>query len=81
MTTAETLGEGRWSWRNLLTGLLLLAGIGLAGVGSYFHFTVAAQVRAGHCDGCEPWHPLFVFAPLLIGSALILVGGYLLYQR
>lgn len=77
MTGSETLLERNWNGRELLAGLFLVAGIGLAGGGSYLHFTIAAKVSAGRCDGCEPWHPLLVLAPLLIGSAFLLIGGYL----
>lgn len=64
--------------RELLGGLLLVPGVVLAGVGGYFHVTLAARVRAGRCDGCEPWHPLVVVAPLLVGVACLLLAGYLL---
>jgi hypothetical protein len=60
---------------------VLVAGLGLAGTGSYLHLTIAARVRAGNCDGCAPWHPLFVVAPLLVGIVLVLIGGYVLYRR
>lgn len=78
MATSDP-GERRdWTGRDLLGGLLLVPGVALAGVGGYFHVTLAAQVRAGRCDGCEPWHPLVVVAPLLVGVACLLLAGYLL---
>lgn len=67
--------------KNLLAGLLLVAGLGLAGYGGYVHFTVAAQVRAGQCDGCSPWHPLFVLGPLVIGVTFVVVASFLLSRR
>ncbi|WP_435066931.1 hypothetical protein [Haloplanus sp. C73] len=72
---------GDWSGTELLSGLALLAGIGLVGTGSYFHLTVATRVSAGRCDGCDPWHPLFVLAPLVLGLVAILVGAGLWYRR
>jgi hypothetical protein len=81
MTTSKRLFGRNWNGNDLLTGLALLAGIGLVGTGSYFHVTTAAQVSAGQCDGCEPWHPLFILAPLVLGSLLVLTGGYLWYRR
>lgn len=76
-----TLVAREWNARNIGTALLLVAGFGLAGVGSYMHLTVAARVRAGQCDGCAPWHPLFVLAPLGIGIGLLLIAGYLHSRR
>ena len=78
MTTSGTPFERVPDGRALLGGLLLVAGVGLAGVGSYLHVTVAAQVRAEGCDGCDPWHPLFVLAPLVVGAVSVLLAGSLL---
>lgn len=63
------------------SGVLLLTGVGLVAYGSYVHFSVVAQLTGGHCDGCNPWHPLFVLGPLVLGGALILSAGYLLARR
>jgi hypothetical protein len=65
----------------IVAGGLLTIGLALASYGAYLHFSIAARVRAGNCDGCAPWHPLFVVAPLVLGSALALGGGSLIYQR
>jgi hypothetical protein len=27
-----------------------------------------------HCDGCDPWHPLFVLAPFATGTLLLVAG-------
>ncbi|MFB6303978.1 MAG: hypothetical protein ABEH47_02330 [Haloferacaceae archaeon] len=74
-------GGGRPGARSVAAGLALLVGLALAGGGGYLHLTLAAQVRAGNCDGCEPWHPLLVVAPLVAGSALVLGSGYVLARR
>lgn len=81
MTTTTSDSERGWNRRDLLAGLLLLVGLGLAGAAGYLHLTIAAQVRAGNCDGCAPWHPLFVVTPLVVGVALVLIGGYVRYRR
>lgn len=81
MTTSDRLFGRNWNGRALLTGLALVVGIGLVGIGSYYHLTVAAQVSAGRCDGCEPWHPLLVLAPLGLGSLLVTISAYLGYRR
>jgi hypothetical protein len=78
MPTTETPTERDPSASDLLAGVVLLAGIGLVGAGSYVHLTVAARASAGRCDGCEPWHPLIVVTPLAVGAAFVLLGGYLL---
>lgn len=75
---SETVGEPNWTRSDLLGGMHLVLGVVLAGVGSYFHVTIATQVNAGQCNGCEPWHPLFVLSPLTIGVTLFLLAGYLL---
>lgn len=63
-----------------VAGLPLVAGLGLGGWAVYTHLKISARLRAGHCDGCEPWHPLFVAA--LVGSAvLVLLSAVLFYRR
>lgn len=81
MTTSKRLFGHNWNGSNLLIGLTLFAGVGLIGTGSYFHFTVVTQVSTGHCDGCAPWHPLFVLAPLGLGLLLGFIGVFLWYRR
>jgi hypothetical protein len=78
MPTAETPTGSERSASDLLEAVVFVVGIGLVGVGSYVHLTVAAGASAGRCDGCEPWHPLIVVTPLAVGSAFVLLGGYLL---
>jgi hypothetical protein len=68
-------------WVPIAAGGLLAIGLALASYGAYLHLSIAGRVRAGDCDGCAPWHPLFVVAPLVLGSALVLGGGYIIYQR
>lgn len=53
---------------SLLPALLSLVGLALLGVGTYAHLSVASRA---HCDGCEPWHPLFVLAPLVVGVVIV----------
>lgn len=60
----------------LVSVLLVIAGLAVAGIGWYIHLTVTTEVTAGQCDGCAPWHPLFVVTPLVLGLGLVLVGGY-----
>ena len=80
MERTSASSDRAWTKRDLLGGLLLVPGLALAGYGSYLHFTVAARVSAGQCDGCAPWHPLFVVAPIVVGAALLLLAGYLVYR-
>ena len=81
METDVTPRSENARWRTVLQAVLALAGVGLAGYGSYLHLTLAAQVRAGRCDACEPWHPLLVVAPIVVGVVLILGAGYLWSRR
>lgn len=81
MLTSETLLDGDPEGSDLLAAALFVLGLGLSGYGGYIHFTVAAQLKSGRCDGCSPWHPLFVLAPLVIGISFVLVSGHLLYRR
>ncbi|MFC7251240.1 hypothetical protein ACFQJ5_15550 [Halomicroarcula sp. GCM10025324] len=80
MVRAPAVTERVLTKRDLLGGLLLPPGLALAGYGSYLHFSIAARVSAGQCDGCAPWHPLFVVAPIVVGAALLTASGYLLSQ-
>ena len=78
MGRMQAVTERAWTKRGGAGGLLLVAGLALAGYGSYLHRTLAARVSAGQCDGCQPWHPLFVVTPIVVGAAFLLAGGYLL---
>lgn len=60
----------RGSLRPLLW-LLGVVGLGLVGIGVYFNRQLAGHPR---CDGCEPWHPLFVLSPIVLGTALLAVS-------
>lgn len=81
MTNATAADRRGWSGRTIGAALLAVAGLALASYGSYLHLTIAARVSAGACDGCAPWHPLFVVAPLIVGTAAVLLGGYGLVRR
>lgn len=59
------------------TLLVALVGLALLGSATYAHFSIAGATR---CDGCTPWHPLFVLAPLVGGAAFVASAG-LLYAR
>lgn len=79
--TANAAASNGVDWIRIAGGGLLVIGLVLASYGSYLHFSIAGRVQAGNCDGCAPWHPLFVVAPLVLGSALVLGGGYVIYRR
>jgi len=64
-----------------LAAFLLVAGIALAGYGVAIHVETAGYLSAGECDGCSPWHPLLVVAPILVGTATALGSGYALVRR
>jgi len=53
-----------------------LIGIALASYGGYTQYSISTALARGVCDGCSPWHPLFVVAPLVVGIALIAAGSY-----
>jgi hypothetical protein len=79
--TVDLPGGRTLTGRDVATALLVLPGVGLVAFGGYLHVTIAAQVRAGQCDGCSPWHPLFVVGPLVAGLALVVFGGLVVYRR
>ena len=60
----------------LASATTALLGTTLASYGGYTQYTITSQVAAGVCDGCTPWHPLFVVAPLLVGITLLSAGSY-----
>jgi hypothetical protein len=60
------------------SAFVALLGIALASYGGYTQYRIASRLAAGACDGCSPWHPLFVVAPLALGIALIAGGSYVL---
>lgn len=64
--------------RRQVGALLMVVGLALAGFAARNYFSVAGKVR---CDGCEPFHPLFVLAPAVVGAALAVGGGLLVRQR
>ena len=62
----------------VLSATVAAAGVVLLGYGASAHRSVTGVAR---CDGCEPWHPLFVVAPLVVGGVLVVVGSALLARR
>jgi len=60
------------------SAIAALVGIALASYGGYTQYAISSRFAAGVCDGCSPWHPLFVLAPLVLGIALIAGGSYAL---
>ena len=59
---------------------LVVAAVGvvLLGYGASAHLSVTGVAR---CDGCAPWHPLFVVAPLVVGGLFVVVGSALFARR
>ncbi|PSP54887.1 hypothetical protein BRC82_07745 [Halobacteriales archaeon QS_1_67_19] len=53
-----------------VAGVPLLAGLGLGGWPLATHLRLTDRLASGHCDGCEPWHPLLVGA-FVAGAALV----------
>lgn len=80
MSAARREEPGRPVARLLASGLGLV-GLALIGYGGPVHLSVAAAVGRGRCDGCAPWHPMFVVAPIVVGAALLTVAGFLLARR
>lgn len=62
----------------VLPVLLSFVGLTLLGFGTYAHLSVAGR---SHCDGCEPWHPLFVLAPLVVGAVTVGVAVAIFTRR
>lgn len=80
MSTTNGPDARTWTTRTRLGGLLVGVGVALVGYGNYVHLTVGDRTL-GHCDGCDPWHPPFVVAPLVAGATLALAGSSLLAMR
>ncbi len=76
-----TDAAARVSPATALAALLLVSGLALAGFGLALHVQIAGYLSAGRCDGCAPWHPLLVVAPLVVGTATALGSGYVLARR
>ena len=80
----ETLRNWRIGGRSVAERIarpLIVVGLGLVGWGTYLNLRLGAQLSAGRCDGCAPWHPLFVVAPILLGAVLVLSGTYVSYHQ
>lgn len=60
--------------RRLLAVGVLLVGVGLTLTGASVHLAATGPT----CDGCAPYHPLFVVTPLGLGVLLTTAGGWLL---
>lgn len=75
MPTTRSSGSQKTPAR-LASATTALLGLVLASYGGYTQYTIASQLAAGTCDGCAPWHPLFVVAPLVLGVALLAAGSY-----
>jgi len=81
MLNMKSLADRGWTLSDFGVGLIFLIGLALSGYGGYTHFTTAAKLNNTHCDGCAPWHPLFVLTPLIVGASLVFLGGYFLFRR
>ena len=62
----------------MLPAVVAAVGVVLLGCGLSAHRSVAGVAR---CDGCEPWHPLFVVAPLVVGGVLVVIATALFARR
>jgi hypothetical protein len=67
--------------RKTAMSTLFILGVGLSGAGTYLHLNLSGRMQAGACDGCDPWHPLFVVTPLLAGAVLLLTACLLLLRE
>jgi hypothetical protein len=74
----DSTGSG---WLRAAVGVVFAGGLALSGYAAYLHVSIASRVRAGSCDGCSPWHPLFVVAPMALGATLVLGAGFVLSRR
>jgi|GEM_PF-1857445 hypothetical protein len=62
--------------KRIASATAVLVGLALASYGGYTQYTISSALARGACDGCAPWHPLFVVAPLVLGIALVAAGSY-----
>lgn len=78
---ASSVFEEPFDVSKAVASALLVVGLGLGGWGTYLHLSLSGRIQAGVCDGCAPWHPLFVVAPLVAGTTLLTAAGYLFVQE
>lgn len=62
--------------KRIASAVAALAGLALSSYGAYTQYTISRALARGACDGCSPWHPLFVVAPLVLGIGLVAAGSY-----
>lgn len=76
MVAIVTSFRPRWTVRSrrLLAVGILLVGVGLTLTGASVHLAATGPA----CDGCAPYHPLFVVTPVGLGALLTTAGGWLL---
>lgn len=70
----SVLGSDDRARVGVLPVIVTAIGVVLLGYGLSVHRSVTGVAR---CDGCAPWHPLFVVAPLAVGGVLVVVGALL----
>ena len=54
-----------------------VAGLGLLAFAIEYHFEMVGE----SCEGCAPFHPLFVIAPMVLGAILTLGGAYVVRRQ
>lgn len=62
---------------------LFAIGAGLIAYGSYMHLTIGDRTL-GNClesGACDPWHPTWVVAPLVVGTLSLVVAVVLARRR
>lgn len=79
MTTNRSETDRPWINSPGIVGAVLL-GLVFVGYGTYMHVTMGDRTL-GACEVCNPWHPQWVVTPLVLGAALLVVGGYLVTRR
>jgi hypothetical protein len=75
MTTAQS-STSPVTPKRIACATAALVGVALASYGGYTQYTISQRLARGVCDGCAPWHPLFVLAPLVLGVLLLAGGSY-----
>lgn len=83
MTESETSLFRESLGGHLLPKVLAVVGLGSVGYGGYMHFTMGDRTL-GNCletNVCNPWHPQWVIAPLVIGVISIFLAVYLFSNR